>query len=115
MSVNLAPEPTIPAVELVNGVLPLLKTTKGPMQGVELRLNGATVVALQILPHLPSSGKLRHLSRDLKCDGLADDHLGRKSSAAHFSSFFSKASRTAGEMEEEPSGASKEELEVSER
>ena len=75
---DLAPTPTKPAVELVNGVLPLLKTTKNLVQGVELPLTGATIAVLQILPLLPSSGKLRHLSADLKGDSLADDHLGRK-------------------------------------
>ena len=75
--INLTPEPTEPAVELINGVLPLLKTAKCLVQGIELRLAGATVATLQVHPHLPRSGKISNLRTDLEGDGLADDHLGR--------------------------------------
>ena len=44
--VNLTPKPTEPAVELIYGVFPLLNTTEGLVQDVELCLIGAAVAAL---------------------------------------------------------------------
>ena len=76
-SVNLTPEPTEPAVELIYGVLPLLKTAEGLVQCVELCLTGVTVSALQRLPHLTRSGKICNLRADLKSDSLVYDHLDR--------------------------------------
>ena len=113
--INLTPEPTEPAVELIHGVLPLLKTVEGLVQCVELCLTRATVSTLQIRPHLTCSRKIGNLRADLESDGLTDDHLGRGVVGSHFSSFFSKASKTAGERGEDPSEASKAELEASER
>ena len=75
-SVNMTPEPTEPAVELVDGALPLMKTTEGLVQCVNLCLTGAAVAALQTLPHLTRSGKIGNLRADLKSESLADDHLG---------------------------------------
>ena len=69
-SVNLTPEPTEPAVELIYCVLPLLKI--GLVQRVKLFLTGATVSALQRLPHLTRSGKICNLRAYIKSHSLAD-------------------------------------------
>ena len=75
--VNLTSDPIKTVVEPVDSVLPLLKTTKGLVQGVDLCLTGAAVAAIWILPHLTCSVKICNLRADLKSDSLADDHLGR--------------------------------------
>ena len=43
--INLAPDPTVSAIEPVDRVIPLLKTAKGLVEDVELGLAGTTVAS----------------------------------------------------------------------
>ena len=52
----MAPNPTVSGIELVDRVIPLLKTAKGLLEGVELGLAETTVASSQVVPHLMSSG-----------------------------------------------------------
>ena len=74
-SINLAPESTITTLELINGVIPLLKPTKSPVKSVELCLAGSTVAMGQIVPYISSSGQLCNLRANLKDNRPTGHHL----------------------------------------
>lgn len=75
-SINLTPECTVPTIELVDIVFPLLDASEGMVQSIYLYQTGITVAALKILSRLPSYGQIRNLGANLKCDSLADEYYG---------------------------------------
>ena len=75
--INLLPGITVAAVELIDGVVPLLKATQCLVQCVEMGLAGATVAMSKVCPHRMSGRKVGNLRPDARGDRLVDHHLRR--------------------------------------
>ena len=70
--INLPPKLTEAAVELVDGLISLLKSTQCLVQSENLSLAGHTVAPGEICPHSMCRGKLSNLGPDPRGDRLAD-------------------------------------------
>ena len=75
-SINLSPELTEPTIELIDGLISLLKSAQSLVECKDLSLAGNTVTPGKVCPHCMSSGKISYLSPDPRGDRLADHHLG---------------------------------------
>ena len=74
-SINLPPNLTEATVELVDGLIPLLKSAQRLIEREDLSLTGDTVAPSEVCPHRMSSRKISYLGPDPKGDRLANHHL----------------------------------------
>ena len=76
--INLPPKLTEAAVELVDGLIPLLKSAQRLVEREDLSLTENTVAPGEVCSHHMSSGKISYLGPDPRGDRLAYHHLGGK-------------------------------------
>ena len=74
-SINLSPKLTEATVELIDGLISLLKSAQRLIERVDLSLTGDTVASGEVCPHRMSSRKLSYLGPDPRGNRLADHHL----------------------------------------